>query len=230
MVLPSRRSRAAATTVRTGTLDLGREILEGVRVGITHHLGWAVAVTPSADHEVVDRRRIELIEPGTPTAPIEHETKALDGDASARMVAEVRASALRAKSASLDQLAASLPEPIVSISLRAWPPTSPTTSSSNAAHRMSPWPTRSCTARCLSECAHVRGWAGSPLRREGRRGAGGQNPRCASRRCAPRTAGNAGTALDQGPPDRAHPPRSLPGDALPGRSARGATCGGSGWL
>ena len=90
-------------------------------MGITHHLGWAVAVTPSADHEVVDRRRIELIEPGTPAAPIEHETKALDGDASARMVAEVRASALRAKSASLDQLAASLPEPIVSISLRAWP-------------------------------------------------------------------------------------------------------------
>jgi hypothetical protein len=30
-----------------------------------------------------------------PTAPIEHEAKALDGDASARMVAQVRASALR---------------------------------------------------------------------------------------------------------------------------------------
>ena len=81
-------------------------------MGIAHHLGWAVAVTASVGHEVVDRRRIELIEPGTPTAPIEHEAKALDGDASARMVAEVRASALRAISASLDQLAASLPEPI----------------------------------------------------------------------------------------------------------------------
>jgi hypothetical protein len=113
------------TTVRTGTPDLGREILEGVRVGIAHHLGWAVAVTASAGHEVVDRRRIELIEPGMPTAPIEHEAKALDGGASARMVAEVRASALRAASASLDQLAASLPEPVVSISLRAWPPDFP---------------------------------------------------------------------------------------------------------
>ena len=41
-----------------------------MRVGIAHHLGWAVAVTASPDHEVVDRRRIELIEPGMPTAPI----------------------------------------------------------------------------------------------------------------------------------------------------------------
>ena len=87
--LPSRRSRAAAHDGSDGSLDLGREILEGVRVGIAHHLGWAVAVTASVGHEVVDRRRIELIEPGMPTAPVEHEAKALDGDASARMVAEV---------------------------------------------------------------------------------------------------------------------------------------------
>ena len=42
-------------------------------MGIAHHLGWAVAVTASADHAVVDRRRIELIEPGLPAAPIHHE-------------------------------------------------------------------------------------------------------------------------------------------------------------
>src|SRR5215471_5192032 len=99
----------------------GDVILEGVRVGIVHHLGWAVAVTASAGHEVVDRRRIELIEPGMPAAPIEHEAKALGDGAAARMVAEVRASVLRATSASLDDLAVSLPEPIVSVSLRAWP-------------------------------------------------------------------------------------------------------------
>jgi hypothetical protein len=49
-----------------------------MRVGIAHHLGWAVAVTASADHQVVDRRRIDLIEPGMPTAPIHHEGKPLD--------------------------------------------------------------------------------------------------------------------------------------------------------
>jgi len=61
-----------------------------VRVGIAHHLGWAVAIT-ACGHEVVDRRRIELIEPGMPTAPIEHEARTLDDDA-ARMVAQARAS------------------------------------------------------------------------------------------------------------------------------------------
>ena len=70
-------------------------------MGIAHHLGWAVVVTGSDDHEVVDRRRIELIEPGMPTAPIEHEAKGLNDHAAATMVAEARASALRATSASL---------------------------------------------------------------------------------------------------------------------------------
>jgi hypothetical protein len=36
-----------------------------MRLGIAHHLGWAIAITASADHEVIDRRRIELIEPGS---------------------------------------------------------------------------------------------------------------------------------------------------------------------
>ena len=38
-----------------------------VRLGIADHLGWAVAVTASACHTVVDRRRIELI--STPLSP-----------------------------------------------------------------------------------------------------------------------------------------------------------------
>jgi hypothetical protein len=60
-----------------------------VRLGIAHHFGWAVAITASADHKVVGRRRIELIEPGMPTAPIHHEGKPLDDDATAVLVAQV---------------------------------------------------------------------------------------------------------------------------------------------
>ena len=133
-------------------------ILEGVRVGIAHHLGWAVAVTASVAHEVVDRRRIALIEPGMPAAPIEHEAKALSEGAAARMVAEVRASVLRATSASLDQLAASLPEPVVSLSLRAWPLDFP---DDIVAQRRPPHDSRADSAmycQVLSECAYVRGW------------------------------------------------------------------------
>ena len=101
-----------------------------MRVGIAAHLGWAVAVTASLDHEVVDRRRIELIEPGLPAAPIHHEggphllhrsADPLDDAALAALASKVRASAVRASSAALDELAATLPEPIVSISIRAWP-------------------------------------------------------------------------------------------------------------
>ncbi len=92
-----------------------------MRLGIAHHFGWAVAVTASADFKVVDRRRIALVEPGMATAPIHHEGKPLDDAATAVLVAKVRASAARATSASLDELAASVPEPIMSMSLRAWP-------------------------------------------------------------------------------------------------------------
>jgi hypothetical protein len=127
-------------------------------VGIAHHLGWAVAVTASAEHEVVDRRRIELIEPGMPVAPIEHEAKRLDDDAAARLLAEVRASVHRATSASLNRLAASLPGPVVSMSLRAWPLDFP---DDIAVQRRAPYESRADSVmycQVLSECAHVRAW------------------------------------------------------------------------
>jgi hypothetical protein len=129
-----------------------------VRVGIAHHLGWAVAVTASAGHEVADRRRIGLIEPGMPVAPIEHEAQSLLDDAAARMVAEVRASVLRATSASLDELAAALPGPVVSVSLRAWPLDFP---DNIAAQRRAPYVSRADSVmycQVLSECAHARDW------------------------------------------------------------------------
>ncbi len=129
-----------------------------MRVGIAHHLGWAVAVTASADHVVADRRRIELIEPGMPAAPVEHGTATLDDDAAAHMVTGVRAAALRAASASLDQLTASLPGPVVSMSLRAWPLDFP---DDIAVQRRPPYQSRADSVmycQVLSECAHDRGW------------------------------------------------------------------------
>jgi hypothetical protein len=153
----------AANTVKTtgsagGRLRGGREILSGVRLGIAHHFGWAVAVTASADHQVVDRRRIELIEPGMPAAPIHHDGKHLGDDATARMVAEVRASAVRATSASLDGLVAALTKPIVSMSLRAWPLDFP---DSIVVQRRTPYEAQADSVmyrEVLAECARARGW------------------------------------------------------------------------
>ena len=100
-----RRERIQVQASERGLCRRTDAILRGVRLGIAHHLGWAVAVTASADHQVVDRRRIELVEPDTPTAPIHHEGKPLDDAAAAVLVAQVRASAVRATSAALDELA-----------------------------------------------------------------------------------------------------------------------------
>ena len=140
------------------TLARGQDIIGGMRLGIAHHFGWAVAVTASTDHEVVDRRRIELIEPGLATAPIHHEGKPLDDDATAALVAQVRASVVRATSASLDQLAAALPEPIVSMSLRAWPLDFP---DDIAVQRRAPYESRADSVmyrQVLAELARARGW------------------------------------------------------------------------
>jgi hypothetical protein len=129
-----------------------------MRVGIAHHLGWAVAVTASAGHVVADRRRIELIEPGMPAAPVEHGIATLDDDAAAQIVTGVRAAALRAASASLDQLAAWLPGPVVSMSLRAWPLDFP---DDIAVRRRAPYQSRADSVmycQVLAECAHDRGW------------------------------------------------------------------------
>jgi hypothetical protein len=130
----------------------------GVRLGIADHLGWAVAVTAAADHAVVDRRRIELVEPGVSAAPIHYESARLDVAATAALVAIVRASVVRACSVALDDLAGSLPAPVVSISLRFWPPDFP---DDIAVQRRSPYEARADAImyrHALAELAHARGW------------------------------------------------------------------------
>ena len=136
----------------------GPGTIGGMRLGIAHHLGWAVAVTASADHEVVDRRRIDLIEPGMPNAPIHHEGKPLDDAATAVLVAQARASAVRATSAALDELATALPGPIVSMSLRAWSLDFP---EDIAVQRRAPYEARADSVmyrQVLAEQARARGW------------------------------------------------------------------------
>jgi hypothetical protein len=138
-----------------------------MRLGIAHHLGWAVAITAAANHTVVDRRRIELIEPGLPTAPIHHEggpysfhrrSKPLHDDALAALVADVRASAIRATSRELDDLATAVGEPIVSMSLRGWPAEFP---EEIALQRRVPYESRADSImyrQVLADLAHARGW------------------------------------------------------------------------
>jgi hypothetical protein len=148
------------TLARPGQLPrgFGNAMMGDVRVGISDHFGWAVAVTASARHEVVDRRRIELVEPGITPAPMHYDSQRLDVAATAALVATVRASVVRATSAALDDLAAALPAAVVSISLRAWPPDFP---DDIATQRRAPYESRADAImyrQVLAEQAHARGW------------------------------------------------------------------------
>jgi hypothetical protein len=129
-----------------------------MRVGVFDHLGWAVVVTASDDHQVVDRRRIELVDEGLTQAPIHYEAGEHDDEALAALVADVAASALRVAGAALDGLAAELPEPIVSLSLRTWPDEFP---DDMAVLRRSPWEARADAVmyrQVLALLADARGW------------------------------------------------------------------------
>ena len=129
-----------------------------MRLGIADHLGWAIAVTASADHEVVDSRKIELVEPGMSEAPIHYTRGRLDVPTTAALVAKVRASVVRATSAALDEIASALPAPVVSISLRAWPLDFP---DDIAVQRRAPYEARADAIMYrqeLSELAHARDW------------------------------------------------------------------------
>ena len=130
-----------------------------MRLGIADHLGWAIAVTASAGHEVADRRRIELIEPGISPAPIHYESRRLDVAATATLVARrVRPSVGRRQLHGMSsQLRRSAP--VVSISLRAWPPDFPDDIEAQPPARALRGPgRRDHVPPGALRAAHARGW------------------------------------------------------------------------
>jgi hypothetical protein len=138
-----------------------------MRTGVAHHLGWAVLVTATPEHRVVDRRRIELVDGGLPAAPVHHEGGAhalhrtgpvLDDAALAELVGRVRRSAIDHARRELSQLAADVDRPIVSISLRGWPDDFPT---DIATLRVPPHESRADSVMyraVLAEIARELGW------------------------------------------------------------------------
>ncbi len=83
----------------------------------------------------------------------------LDDDSLAALVTKVRASAVRATEAALDELTAALPEPIVSMSLRSWPDDFPT---AIAIQRRVPYEARTDSVmyrQVLADLGRARGWS-----------------------------------------------------------------------
>src|SRR5580704_626138 len=100
--------------------------LAHVVVGVADHNGWAALVCVSANAgspEVVDRRRVELIEPGLPKQPYEHDTIGMNATEAERLVQEVRDSAAHCAERALSRLRSALgtTREILSIAMRTAP-------------------------------------------------------------------------------------------------------------
>ena len=91
-------------------------------LGVADHNGWAVCVTVAATRGVpvvVDRRRIDLIEPHVPTQPYHHETVGMPLAEAETLVLRVRESVMRTTHARLSELREELqPHTIVAMTLR----------------------------------------------------------------------------------------------------------------
>jgi hypothetical protein len=97
-----------------------------VVVGVADHSGWAALVCVSVKKgspEVIDRRRVELIEAGLPKQPFEHDTVGMNPAEAERLVEEVRDSAVHCAERALVRLRSGLGTKgeIVSIALRTAP-------------------------------------------------------------------------------------------------------------
>ena len=84
----------------------GADTLNAV-LGVADHSGWAICVTVAASHGVavvVDRRRVELVEPGVPSQPYHHETVGMPRPDAEALVVRVRESVMRTTLARLSEL------------------------------------------------------------------------------------------------------------------------------
>lgn len=91
-------------------------------VGIADHGGWAILMTTTTEGALLDRRRIDLIEPGLPSLPHHHEGQKLPLDEAVALVEAVRASAARCAVERLEELRAVIRHPLRSVALRVCPP------------------------------------------------------------------------------------------------------------
>lgn len=122
--------------------------------GIADHAGWAVVVCV-ADGEVIDRRRIELLEPGLPTMPYHHDAQGIAADEAETLVARVRQSAARCAEAAL----AALPANVRAIAIRKRPPLPATVAERVADYWAQTRADGVMYRDVVAEAAQARGWS-----------------------------------------------------------------------
>lgn len=141
-------------------------------VGVTEHGSSAVLVTVAPGGDLLDRRRVELIDRGLPTHPHHHEgswavgrylntpgARALSLAEAVSLVERVRASAAHGARESLEALAATVPVPIASITIRACPKLPSTTEERIADNRAQTFADSVMYREALATAAEARGWS-----------------------------------------------------------------------
>jgi hypothetical protein len=148
------------------------ETRQAATVGVAEHGNSAELVTVAPGGKLLDRRRIDLTEPGTPTHPHHHEGSWALGrylntpgarvmslaDAIA-LVERVQSAAARGARESLEALAAAVPVPIGSIALRVCPELPPTIEARIADNRAQTVADTVMYRQALAAAAAARGWS-----------------------------------------------------------------------
>ena len=140
-------------------------------VGVAEHGNSAVLVTLASGGELLDRRRVDLTDPGLPTHPHHHEgswavgrylnspwARAMTLEDAVALVERVRQSAARGAHASLEALSAEVPEPISGIAIRECPRLPPTTEERIADNRAQTVADSVMYREALATAAMARGW------------------------------------------------------------------------
>ena len=141
-------------------------------VGVAEHGHAAVLVTVAPGGQLLDRRRIELTDPGLPTHPHHHEgswavgryrntpgARALSLADAVALVERVRASAARGAREGLEALAASVPVPIAGIAIRVCPKLPPTAEARITDNRAQTIADSVMYREALASAAGARGWS-----------------------------------------------------------------------
>jgi hypothetical protein len=144
----------------------------GATVGVAEHGSSAVLVTVAPGGELLDRRRVDLIDRGLPAWPHHHEgswavgrylntpgARAMSLADAVALVERVRASADRGAREGLEALAATSPVPIRSIAIRACPALPPTIEERIADNRAQTVADSVMYREALAAAAAARGWS-----------------------------------------------------------------------
>ena len=131
---------------------------DSASLGVSDHGGWAVFVTVTRSGTLVDRRRVELVDPSLPKLPHHHDARGLSVDDAVALVERVRRSAERCASARLEELETSVPATIDRIALRSCPPLPATIAGRISNYRASNVADWVMYREALANAAAARGW------------------------------------------------------------------------